>query len=408
MRGGYLLAVALCFSFTLLPAWSDDHGDTYTTATALTADQVLRGIFIPGNIEESGDLDYFSFVVDPLSVDYQFVIETTIPTSDPFSDTYLRLIAPDGVTPLAMDDDSGGGRESKILWAAPAEGTYFVEVSQAFTEDIGTYSVAVLKAGLSPPDDHGDTPDQATPLIIGDPARAGETELPGDIDFFQFIAQPSFFYDIETSGLNLDSDTVLTLYASDGETVLGMDDQSGRELNASRILWIAPQGLTPPEDVIYLRISQFLPSAQGTYSIRITSPGPPERLKTNSLETNTGFLDQAGDVDAFILAATRSHTTTVDLATTNYPNRFEMNLLDQDGISVLQTASQLDTKDLIASHSETGDYFLLVTEPYIGGPYSLSATDEAPAIRPDVNSDGVVNQLDFLELMRYYQQNVGE
>jgi hypothetical protein len=406
----FLAATLIVFvRLTVTPSYAlDDHGDTFQTATALTSTQVTQGTFVPGNIEEPGDIDYFSFVVDPQYVDYLFVIETTIPTNDPYSDTYLRLIGTDGSTQLAADDDGGGGSESKIQWASPAAGTYYVEVSQTFSTDTGTYSVSVLRAGPAPPDDHGDTPSEGTLLVVNDPATAGTTELPGDTDYFQFIARPGRFYDIETSGLGEGSDTILALIAHDEETVLGTDDQGGREFNASRILWVAPPDIAAPTDVFYLKVSQFLPSAQGDYSIAIQSPGIPSELITDGSETSEGDLESAGDVDAYSFPGVKNKTIEVNLATTNSPNNFEMRLLDPDGISVLTEQDDLESRNLEQKIKVTAEHYLLVTEPYAGGAYSLSATMEAPAPNPDVNGDGVVDASDVLTLMDHYLETMPE
>jgi hypothetical protein len=46
-------------------------------------------------------------------------------------DTVLQVYDIDGVTLLASDDNSGGGKASRLIWQAPQTGTYFVRVSQA-------------------------------------------------------------------------------------------------------------------------------------------------------------------------------------------------------------------------------------------------------------------------------------
>src|SRR3990172_5920024 len=115
----------------------DDHGNCPETATALTENQILTGAFIAGNIEIPGDVDYFSFTVTAEFANYLFVIETTIPPSDPFSDTFVRLIDTDGVSQIVSDDNSGEENGSKILWSPDSAGVYYVEVSQFFTEDTG-------------------------------------------------------------------------------------------------------------------------------------------------------------------------------------------------------------------------------------------------------------------------------
>lgn len=348
-------------------------------------------------------MDYFSYSVSPDFVGFLFIIETTIPEGDLLSDTYIRLIGTDGATELAADDDAGTGNASKILHAITAPGLYYVEVSQAFTTDAGTYSLSVLRAGVAPDDDHGDDAQSSTPLVVSDPPATGSSDVPGDEDFFHFVAQPGWFYDIETSALGTGSDTVITLYESDGETVIGSDDQTGREFNASRIQWFAPEDLVESEDVKFVKVVQFLPSAQGDYSLSVTSPGKPAELVFDPTATNQGDLVVAGDAEAYVYTATHDHRIEVNLATTNETNDFELRLIDTDGITEQLEQDDLEFEDLVYVHSETGAYYLLVSEPYVGGAYSLSATMEAPAPQPDVNGDGKVDVEDILHILEHYQ-----
>lgn len=401
------LAILLFVPALVALGGPDDHGDTPSTATALTSEEVTNGIFLPGNIEEPGDVDYFSFVVDPIHVDHLYVIETTIPMSDPLSDTFLRLIDKDQLSQLASDDDSGAGVASKILWASIDPGTYYVEVSQSFPDDTGTYSVSVLRAGAAPPDDHGDDPATATLLLVGDPPISGSTELPGDLDFFQFIAVANQFYDIETTGLTTGSDTFISLIDRDGETVIDTDDQGGREFNASRISFIAPPDILSPSDIFYIKVAQFLPSNQGGYMIGVQSPGVPEGLVFDASSAE-GFLEAAGDIDPFVLSATQNHTSRINLATTNSINNFELRLMNEDGVSELLIQKNLEFEDMVFVHQETGIYFLLVTEPFQGGGYSISATREIPIVNPDLNLDGNVDAKDFLLMMDAYHKENGQ
>jgi hypothetical protein len=381
----------------------DDHGNCPETATLLTENQVLNGFFITGNIELPGDVDYFSFDVGAEHIEYLFVIETTVPPSDPFSDTFIRLLDTDGFTQIVSDDNSGEGSGSQILWSPESPGVYYVEVSQFFTEDTGLYSVSVFRAGPAPPDDHGDDPSTATFLIADGTPVSGSIELSADVDFFQFIALPGQFYDIETSNLDDGSDTVISLLDNDAETVLGTDDQSGREFNASRILWVSPPDAAPPNDLYFVGVSQFLPSKTGVgYALSVTGSGSPEVLPTDGIP-KVGDLLQPGDVDAYVFSATKSHTTRMNLATTNEINNFELRLLDSDGISLLQEQSNLEFEDLVHQHENTGDFFLTVTEPFQGGAYALSATDEVEAGNPDLNGDGRIDAIDFILLMEAYR-----
>lgn len=389
-----------------LPGWADDHGDTPGAATLLSESQVTYGEFVPGNIDPGGDIDFFSFVVESEHIGYLYVIETTIPPEDPLSDTYLRLVDRDGLGQIVTDDNSGEGYGSRILWSPSEAGTYYAEVSQLLPEDVGLYSISVFRAGPAPPDDHGDDTASSTLLVVNDPPLSGSMELSGDTDYFQFVAEPGYFYDIETSSLTEGSDTVIALIDSDGETELGTDDQGGREFNASRILWMAPMDVQPPENIFWVRVYQFLEGKHSVgYSVSIGSEGVPAGLPMDGSPTG-GYLDNPGDVDAFIFAATENHTTEANLATLNEINNFRIRLLDTDGITLLVEQKNLEFEDLVHTHETTGHFPLLVTEPYLGEGYSISATSEAPVVNPDLNDDGCINAKDVILIMEAYHEEM--
>jgi hypothetical protein len=392
------------FSGTECTTAGDDHGNCPSTATLLSEEDLLNGDFLPGHIEIPGDTDFFAFEVSSEDLDKLYLIETTIPSEDFFSDTFLRLIDRDGTTTLISDDNSGEGNGSKLTWSPEEAGTYYVEVTQLFSEDTGLYSLAVFRAGLAPQDDHGNDPSTGTLLLINDPPLEGSMEISGDLDVFTFIAEAGKFYDIETTGLDAESDTVISLYDSDGGTVLGTDDQGGREFNASRIQWVAPEAAVPPNDVFSIAVGQFLESKSGVgFSIAVVSDGEPIPLPMDGTET-PGYLENPGDADAYVFSATKGHVTTIDLATLNLLNSFRLRLLDVDGISLLLEQTNLDFEDLIHQHGETGNYTVIVTDPYLGLGYSLSATSEASIGNPDLNGDGQIGPEDFLLLMDAYRK----
>ena len=55
-------------------------------------------------------------------------VEYTLETSNLGSDcdTFVILWDTDGLTFLAIDDDGGVGVASRIVWTAPASGTYYI------------------------------------------------------------------------------------------------------------------------------------------------------------------------------------------------------------------------------------------------------------------------------------------
>ena len=106
--GFSLVAVTRLFLFFFLVSiwglsWStylaaDDHGNDPATATSIKTD----GTPLAGNIETPGDVDYFKFLG---TLGRLYRVETF--ELGPNSDTFIVLYAPDGITKLFEDDQSG-------------------------------------------------------------------------------------------------------------------------------------------------------------------------------------------------------------------------------------------------------------------------------------------------------------
>ncbi|WP_166829988.1 Calx-beta domain-containing protein [Thalassoroseus pseudoceratinae] len=116
-------------------AWSgtaamivDDHGDN-----AIEASSVNAATTTAGELEISGDQDYFSFNAQAGT---EYTLSTTLLT---LPDSTLTLYDTDGVTELEFDDDGGTGLASEIVWTAPADGIYFAAVQAEDNVSTGTF-----------------------------------------------------------------------------------------------------------------------------------------------------------------------------------------------------------------------------------------------------------------------------
>ena len=99
----------------------------------------------------------------------------------------------------------------------------------------------------------------------------GNIEVPGDTDWFQFVADADANYVFETNLGSL-SDSWLELYAGDGTTLLTFDDDGGAGL-ASSIEWTASSGET-----FFLKVRGYnLNSNTGTYTldVNVMDSAPP-------------------------------------------------------------------------------------------------------------------------------------
>ena len=111
---------------------TDDHGNEFCSATAISVGDEVTGI-----IEEPIDVDSFSF---PAEAGKTYRIIVSLGT---LGDSLLWLWDTDGATLLEVNDDFGTTLASRIEWTAPESGTYFVDVENADLVSTGTYTLTI-------------------------------------------------------------------------------------------------------------------------------------------------------------------------------------------------------------------------------------------------------------------------
>ena len=256
------------YNVSILTSDYDDHGNNYTTATAVTV-----GDTVLGNIEKSGDTDWFSF--NGLGGS-DYVIETVLGT---LADSQITLYAADGTTVIATNDNGGQGAASRLTFSPVSNATYFVKVDTPVGVEIGSYQLSVQ----SVIDDHGDTPGTATAAVMNS-SVAGNIEVPRDVDLISFNADAGVFYSFELIRNTLPA-ARLTLIDDDGSTVLVVDDDGGKGQSPS-IDWLAPITGT-----YYLKVESIGSAQTGTYTVNLSQPvkvnigTPSQILPTGPLAT---------------------------------------------------------------------------------------------------------------------------
>lgn len=386
IRIGLAAAVAALAAFPISAA-QDDHGNTPATATP-----IVMGVTTSGIIEVAGDIDFFAFTAPAQSY---LRIETfnlrPLEIGGDSCDTVIALYGSDGKTLLAEDDQSGSEPDaSKILWPNSATQTLYLEIYHFYSTGTGQYDF-IVEANELPSDDHANTADESATLLVWNASpTSGSIEIPGDVDFFRFTLIQGFFFDLETSNLSDESDTVLALFDSDGSTLLALDDQSGWETNASRIVFRAPGA-----DFHYARVSQFASNGTGHYSIALREEGPPITLVPDGTKV-AGILTEAGDIDVYSLAATAKHLYRIELVTGNFINRFKLFLLDSNGRTQL-AQNDFATSQMTWQAPRSDTFYLIVREDVEGGQYDLATLDQGtPAPNADLNNDWQVDHQDLL------------
>ena len=121
--------------------------DDTPNAKTISTDGTLQG----HNIHQPGDMDYVKFSA---SAGHTYVLRTRNLGGGISNDTKLTLLAPDGATILAVNDDSPiDPPASRIEWICPESGNYFVRVAQ-YNASIGgcdiTYDLSVERSDPTP------------------------------------------------------------------------------------------------------------------------------------------------------------------------------------------------------------------------------------------------------------------
>ena len=223
----------------------DDHGDTESTATAITAPSSTRG-----ELERPGDVDVFRFRLDFEPV--RITVYTTGPT-DTVGEIHRFGI-------FNSDDNSGDGLNFRIVVREhfDSPGSYYTVYVRGSGSSTGPYELHV-SAGRAPPprtDDHGDSRNGATRVSV--PSDTDGVLTAGDTDYFRIDINGSGTLEVYTSG---STDTVGRLEDAGGSR-LAENDDSGSGLNF-RIEREVSTG------TYYVRVRGVTGSTAGAYTLHV-------------------------------------------------------------------------------------------------------------------------------------------
>ena len=91
--------------------------------TGVTTTATIKvGEFVDSGIESVGDHDWFRI---ELAKDQKITVAVNIITLE---DSYVYIRDASGAV-LGENDDGGGGRGSRLVFSAPASGTYYIDVA---------------------------------------------------------------------------------------------------------------------------------------------------------------------------------------------------------------------------------------------------------------------------------------
>ena len=340
-------------------SWSEP-GDLPWDQVIEQATPIGIGVVFQGELDNEGDSDYFTFEAEQGEF-YQ--LDVTLGT---LQDSVLDVYDADG-TWLDGNDDYGESTASRLVWAAPGTGTYYVQVA-SFDTGTGTYTLTI--SGIT--DDHANSAANAVPVGIGMPAR-GAIDYEGDGDYFTFAAEEGELYQLDVT-LGTLEDSVLDIFDTYGIWLDGNDDSA--ESTASRLYWTAPGTGT-----YHIRVTGFDIST-GTYTLTIAisdivDDHPDSTTDATAVEIGMaahGAIDYEGDSDYFTFEAEDGEFYQLDVTLGTLEDSI-LELFDADGIwlDANDDFAESTASRLIWQAPGTGTYYVQVASFRTGtGTYTLT------------------------------------
>lgn len=307
-----------------------------------TATQIAYGRSLQGTIVVLGDVDFCKF--DGQAGDL-VTVEVRAEVDGSSLDSVLTLYDSDGQTVLAFNDDFADWRpvtlDSKLVrFPLPHDGTFYLKVEDysGSGSENHFYTLTLVR---DTPDDHGDWPQNATPINAGE-NLPGVINPPPDTDYFVFNANAGDLIIAEILAQRQGSplDPMLALYDEQGNLLAFNNDYYGLD---SAIFYQIPQ-----TGRYFLQVMPFGgpdvggPDYTYTLSLRIALA---EREPNNDPATATqiaygdaisGAINPSGDVDYYKFDGQEGDYVTISVdAYAQWWLNAALTLYDSDGQTIL-------------------------------------------------------------------------
>ena len=305
--------------------FGDDHGNSIAAAT-----QLSTGSTVGGELEQSGDVDWFSL---DLTAGVNYELETTLNTLD---DTILTVFDSHG-RDLLSNDDAGDTAASKVRWEPALSGTYFVEV-KGYSDAKGSYTLTAEESETL--DDHGNGPLSSTFMEIGE--NQGSIEFDVDRDWFKFDAVAGTEYSIEVETIGL-ADSYLRLIDADGFTQLEFSDDIPNGLS-SRINWTSTASGT-----YFFEVTGWA-GDRGSYGLKLSSAIHEDTFEPNDAENRATIwpietaledlsIHASDDVDWFRWIPAHADTYSLIVDSDQSVGGPHARVLDENGVVLAQSSN---------------------------------------------------------------------
>ena len=392
-RGTYTLSVIV------LGANGNSEANTDCPATTATTCRVDVGASATGNIG-SNDIDWFRVDLET-GKKYQFDLEGADTGRGTLGDPNLSLFDGSGIY-IGVDDDSGTGLNSQIVYTATETGAHYLRATRTLT-GTGTYTLSVRDV-TPPPDDCTDNTATTCEVDVGGSAM-GNIDSETDVDWFRIdlVSDTRYQFDLEgddTTRGNL-GDPYLQLANSLGNVLGGTQNRDSGVGDNARVIW-TPANIG--NELVYL-IVEGAANTTGTYTLSVIVLGangnseadtdcPTGTTTTCQVEVGasaTGNVSTDIDGDWFKAVLEADKTYQIDLEGTaggggTLPDPELYNIRDSSGDAIADTNNDdvggedgiLDSR-VIFTPTTAGTYYLEASSATgEHGTYTLSVREVAP------------------------------
>ena len=231
--------------YTLRASWLNRPDSYEADDTPATAKVIANGVTQIRNINVVSNADWATFTIESNGAS-----NVRIETGGPSGDTELWLYGPNNsAVQLAYNDDPPArSRWAVITLPALGSGTYYIKVADhGNNEVIPSYTLRAswVNGGIPPDVYEADNTAATAKLIVNGVPQIRNIHLAGNEDWAMFVVAPfmaAYNVQIATSGSG-NYDTELSLYRSDGTTLIASNDDTGGTLWSSITVGYLPPGL---------------------------------------------------------------------------------------------------------------------------------------------------------------------
>ena len=367
--GTYYIAATGSGSNTGTYRLSVTEADDFT-ANIATAGAVAVGGSATGNIDFTGDRDWFAVTLEA-GTRYRIDLEGSDTNAGTLNDpNILGIYDASGNLLTGINDDNGGlGDNSRIRFEPPTAGTYYIAAGASGSNTgTGSYRLSVTD------DDFTADIGTAGTVAVGGTAT-GEIETSDDRDWFAVTLEAGVRYRIDLEGSDTNAGTLSDpylrgIYDAAGNTVAGGIDDNGGTGHNSRVFF------EPATAGTYYISAGGPGNGTGTYRLGVTELGDDFAADTGTTGTitainpATGEIETPNDQDWFEVALVAGTRYRFDLegAATNAATLGDPNIhgiYDTNGNLVPGTAD---------NNSGVGFNSRVFFEPETGGTYYVAAS----------------------------------